>query len=132
MHVVLDLVDRLYEWTQRAIEEHTSGGGTEETDLESTSLPQPRQWQSPQYSEAPHRVTPKKTFRCAEQQSLSRWVMGSYNAAPAQDLALEELATLGVKLGTVRSRIHRGRQALRDYLAAHSEHGERVAHAKSA
>jgi RNA polymerase sigma-70 factor (ECF subfamily) len=26
-----------------------------------------------------------------------------------------------VKLGTVRSRIHRGRQALRDYLAAHSE-----------
>jgi len=29
---------------------------------------------------------------------------------------------LGVKLGTVRSRIHRGRQALRDYLAAHPEH----------
>jgi RNA polymerase sigma-70 factor (ECF subfamily) len=26
---------------------------------------------------------------------------------------------LGVKLGTVRSRIHRGRQALRDYLARH-------------
>ncbi|PRC43187.1 RNA polymerase sigma factor SigE, partial [Mycobacterium sp. ITM-2017-0098] len=29
-------------------------------------------------------------------------------------------ATLGVKLGTVRSRIHRGRQALRDHLARHS------------
>jgi RNA polymerase sigma-70 factor (ECF subfamily) len=28
-----------------------------------------------------------------------------------------------VKLGTVRSRIHRGRQALRDYLAAHPERG---------
>jgi len=29
-----------------------------------------------------------------------------------------------VKLGTVRSRIHRGRQALREHLAAHSgRHG---------
>jgi RNA polymerase sigma-70 factor, ECF subfamily len=40
-----------------------------------------------------------------------------------EGLSYEEVAgTLGVKLGTVRSRIHRGRQALRDYLAAHSDH----------
>ncbi|RAV11941.1 RNA polymerase sigma factor SigE [Mycolicibacterium sp. GF69] len=39
-----------------------------------------------------------------------------------EGLSYEEIgATLGVKLGTVRSRIHRGRQALRDYLANHGD-----------
>jgi len=42
-----------------------------------------------------------------------------------EGLSYEEIgATLGVKLGTVRSRIHRGRQGIRDYLAAHSQDPE--------
>ncbi|MBT0568470.1 RNA polymerase sigma factor SigE [Williamsia sp. CHRR-6] len=41
-----------------------------------------------------------------------------------EGLSYEEIAaTLGVKLGTVRSRIHRGRQAIRDHLAACGRHG---------
>ncbi|WP_082502088.1 RNA polymerase sigma factor SigE [Williamsia sp. Leaf354] len=43
-----------------------------------------------------------------------------------EGLSYEEIATtLGVKLGTVRSRIHRGRQAIRDHLAANGHTSSR-------
>ena len=43
-----------------------------------------------------------------------------------EGLSYEEIAaTLGVKLGTVRSRIHRGRQTIRDYLAARGHDNRR-------
>ncbi|GAA3687813.1 hypothetical protein GCM10022238_00790 [Gordonia hankookensis] len=43
-----------------------------------------------------------------------------------EGLSYEEIsATLGVKLGTVRSRIHRGRQTIRDHLTARGHTGSR-------
>ena len=43
-----------------------------------------------------------------------------------EGLSYEEIATtLGVKLGTVRSRIHRGRQTIRDHLAARGHQNRR-------
>ena len=74
-------------------------------------------------------ATPEQAF---EQNHLGDDVQKALDALPPQfraavvlcdieGLSYEEIgATLGVKLGTVRSRIHRGRQALRDYLAAHA------------
>ncbi|MFW0790942.1 RNA polymerase sigma factor SigE [Gordonia sp. CPCC 205333] len=46
-----------------------------------------------------------------------------------EGLSYEEIATtLGVKLGTVRSRIHRGRQTIRDYLIAQGLTDSRSVH----
>lgn len=51
--------------------------------------------------------------------SLSPEFRAAVVLCDVEGLSYEEIAaTLGVKLGTVRSRIHRGRQAIRDYLAA--------------
>lgn len=50
-----------------------------------------------------------------------------------EGLSYEEIgATLGVKIGTVRSRIHRGRQALRAHVVGRGELGDEIRSARAA
>lgn len=70
----------------------------------------------------PERLTLDRTFEADVQEALAA-LPADFRAAVVladiEQLPYEEIAaTLGVKVGTVRSRIHRGRKQLRAHLAA--------------